>query len=59
MPDLRAIGGRIGKASLGVAVVRRGMHCVEQLALEKSPVAVKKTWGTKFLDVFSDLLWRS
>lgn len=55
MPDLQAIGWRVGKASMGVAVVKNGMDYVQLLALEKSPVAVKRSWGRRVLDVASYL----
>jgi hypothetical protein len=41
VPDLQAIGWRVGKASMGVAVVKNGMDYVQLLALEKSPVALR------------------
>lgn len=49
MPDLQAIGGRIGKNSSGVAVVQSGMDRLEELVLQKSPVAVEATWGKRLL----------
>ena len=55
MPDLQAIRWRVGKASMGVAVVKNEMDYVQLLALEKSPGAVKRSWGRRVLDVASYL----
>jgi hypothetical protein len=59
VPDLQAIGGRIGKNSSGVAVVQSGMARVEELVLQKSPVAVEATWGKRLLGMVSNLFWHS
>jgi hypothetical protein len=57
VPDLQAIDGRVGKASMGIAVVRTGVDCVQQLALEKSHVT--RSWARRMLDAASHLFWRS
>lgn len=59
MPDLQAIGGRIGKNGSGVAVVQGGTARVEELALRESPVAVEGTWGKRLLGMASYLFWHS
>lgn len=56
MPELQAIGGRVGKASSDVAVVQSGMDCVEELALQQSPVAVTRSWGRRVLDIAVNLV---
>jgi hypothetical protein len=59
VPDLQAIGGRIGKDSSGVAVVQSGLARVGELVLQKSPVAVEATWGKRLLGMASNLFWHS
>jgi hypothetical protein len=57
MPYLQAIGSRVGKASLGFAIVKSGMDGVEQLALKDSPVAVRRSWSRVVLDIASHFSW--
>jgi len=59
MPDLQAIAGRVGRASMGMAVVKTGVDCMEQLDLQVSPVAIKRSWSRRVLDVASHLFRRS
>jgi hypothetical protein len=57
VPDLQAIGGRVGKASMGIAVSGTGVDAAQQLALERSPVT--RSSGRRMLDVALHLSWRS
>jgi hypothetical protein len=59
VPDLQAIGARVGNASMGFAIVRSGVDGVEQLTLQDSPVPVKRSLSRVILDMASHLFWRT
>lgn len=58
-PDFQAIGGRFGKFSSAVGIVRSGIDVVDELALQESPVTVEISWGRRVMNIASRLLWRS